>query len=188
MPFLKPVLFLLLTFLLACGSSDREENLRQQRQMEIQQQMVNLPDGFRSDLETLLDHYFELKDALVASDVDLSTEKAAILADFASNMEPGGLNPETEVIWMAFRDPIITESQALTEETDINRQRIPFEEISESMIDLVDIFNPAGYDMYHQSCPMVRDGSADWLSREEKIENPYHGERMMNCGEVVREL
>lgn len=188
MPFLKPVLFLLLTFLLACGSSDREENLRQQRQMEIQQQMVNLPDGFRSDLETLLDHYFELKDALVASDVDLSTEKAATLADFASNIEPGGLNPETEVIWMAFRDPIINESQALSEETDIDRQRIPFEEISESMIDLVDIFNPAGYDMYHQSCPMVRDESADWLSREEKIENPYHGERMMNCGEVVREL
>lgn len=185
---LKSVLLLSLIFLLCCGESDREENLRRQRQMEIQQQLVNLPNGFRSDLAILLDHYFELKDALVASDVELSAGKAALLADFASGIDPGDLNPETKAIWMAFREPVVTGSRALTKETGIDRQRIPFEEISEAVIELVDIFQPVGYEVYHQSCPMGREGPADWLSREEKIQNPYYGERMMNCGEVVRRI
>lgn len=184
----KLFLFLLLSFLLACGSSDREENLRQQRQMQIQQQLVEFPDDFRLELATLFDVYFDLKDDLVKSDAELSAEKATALADLASRIETSDLNPETEMTWMAFRESLVTESEALAKETDINRQRIPFESLSETMIELVDIFRPAGYEIYHQSCPMVRGESADWLSREEPIANPYHGDKMMHCGEIIRRI
>jgi hypothetical protein len=56
------------------------------------------------------------------------------------------------------------------------------------MIQVVENFRPVGYEIYVQSCPMVRSGSADWLSREETIRNPYHGDRMMRCGEVLRQI
>jgi hypothetical protein len=57
-----------------------------------------------------------------------------------------------------------------------------------AMIEVVEAFGPLANTVYRQTCPMVRGGSADWLAEEEQIANPYHGSRMLRCGEVVRKI
>jgi hypothetical protein len=43
--------------------------------------------------------------------------------------------------------------------------------------------------IYVQHCPMANNGDGgDWLSAENKIQNPYYGSEMMECGAVIAEI
>jgi membrane fusion protein, copper/silver efflux system len=184
-------LLLLFSFLLiftACGESEREQAQQQQYEAQLQQQMIETSESFRTDIAEVLESYFNLKDVLVESDAREAAARTGILVERAGEVDVSGLNDETAMVWASFADLIITNGEQLAEETDVDEQRVYFEDISETMIQVVDTFKPVGYEVYVQSCPMVRDGSAEWLSREEQIRNPYHGDRMLNCGEVLRRI
>lgn len=172
----------------ACGESEQEQQQQAEYEAELLQQMIQTTPEFNQQLEGLLEEYFDLKNALVDSDAERASGEATELAERARSIDSGNLDSETAMVWSAFADVIISESDEIPALGDVDDQRIHFEEISETMIQIVETFRPLGYEVYVQSCPMVRDGSADWLSREEEIRNPYHGDRMMNCGEVLRRL
>jgi membrane fusion protein, copper/silver efflux system len=172
----------------ACGETEREQALQEERQQQLQMQTVETTPEFNEQMAALLEHYFDLKDALVESDAEQARELTDRFQEEAEAVDPAGLNEETLAIWVSFSEVMVNSSNELTEQDDVDDQRYHFEYISNAMIDMVDTFRPVGYEVYHQSCPMVRDGSADWLSREEEIRNPYHGDRMMNCGEVIRQI
>lgn len=156
--------------------------------MQLRQQLIETTEAFRNDLTQLLDLYFDLKDTLVATNPEAAAELAGSLVQTVDEADVTGLNDETVMIWASFADDVVSTGNRLQEETDIEEQRFHFESLSETMIQIGDSFRPAGYDIFVQSCPMVRDGSAEWLSREEEIRNPYHGDRMLHCGEVLRRL
>jgi Cu(I)/Ag(I) efflux system membrane fusion protein len=40
----------------------------------------------------------------------------------------------------------------------------------------------------HYYCPMVRGGGGDWMQPGGEIANPYWGDEMLRCGEVVRDM
>jgi hypothetical protein len=43
--------------------------------------------------------------------------------------------------------------------------------------------------IYVEHCPMANNGEGgDWLSGEKKIQNPYYGSAMLECGSVIQEL
>jgi len=73
-------------------------------------------------------------------------------------------------------------------EADVETQRLHFETVSNAYIEMVKAYGPFENVIYRQTCPMVRGGSADWLSKEERVMNPYHGDRMLNCGSVVERI
>ena len=175
-----------LILITACGPSDQEQAQQEQRQQQMQ--MVQTTPEFNEQMAAVLDRYFDLKDALVESDPETAGQYAEALKEEAAGVEHAGLNEETMALWVAFSEVIVNSSSELIDLDDVDDQRYHFEFISESMIQMVDTFRPVGYEIYHQSCPMVRGGSADWLSREEGIRNPYHGDRMMRCGEVIRRI
>lgn len=184
------ILFLLgILVMAACGPTEEEQTQQQQRQMELQQQQASdLPYNFRMEMDSVLTRYFDLKNALVDSDSEQGAEKAEQLSAETYNVMDEVLEAENRGLWLGIAQVIRTETENLAGESDVEEQRFYFERISNAMIQMVESFNPVGYTIYHQSCPMVRDGSADWLSREEQIRNPYHGDRMMNCGEIIRQL
>lgn len=172
----------------ACGPSEQEQAQQEQRQQQMQMQMMQTTAEFYSQMAEVLERYFDLKDALVESDAELAASRAELLSSEADEVDDSTLNDETRAVWISMREVISDRSSELIEESDVDAQRYHFEYISDSMIEMVENFQPVGYTVYLQSCPMVRDGSAEWLSREEEIRNPYHGDRMMNCGEVLRRI
>jgi membrane fusion protein, copper/silver efflux system len=188
MKYYSLILLPILLFVAACSETEQEQQQQAQYEAQLQQQLIETDDQFRNSLNDVLDVYFELKDTLVSSNADASVDVTSELIRTTENADISGLNNETAMIWESFSDVIIANSQRLIEETDIDDQRYYFEDISEAMIHVVDSFRPAGYEIFVQSCPMVRSGTAEWLSREEQIRNPYHGDRMMNCGEVLRRI
>lgn len=183
------ILFFLMILFSSCQPSEEEQAQQKERQMQLQRESVkDLPFNFKNDMDSLLTHYFDLKDALVESDSVASTEHAEQLKNLSSNARIAQLETENEGLWIAISQILDRETGSLIETSDIEEQRLHFEPISEAMIQVVESFNPAGYTIYHQSCPMVRGGSADWLSRDEQISNPYHGDRMLRCGETIQRL
>lgn len=43
-------------------------------------------------------------------------------------------------------------------------------------------------ELTHYYCPMVPGGGGDWMQPGGELANPYWGEQMLRCGEVVRDL
>jgi len=178
----------LILILTACGPSEREQSQQDERQMQLQAQLAESTPEFSQQMSSILDRYFDLKDALVQSDAAKATLSAEQLLSESEQVDASSLSTSSAALWDSYYEVITIRTGELIPLTDVEQQRYRFEYISEAMIEMVDMFQPVGYEIYHQSCPMVRDGSADWLSREERIENPYHGDRMMNCGEVIRRM
>jgi Cu(I)/Ag(I) efflux system membrane fusion protein len=180
--------FSLILILNACGPSEQERAQQEERQMQLQTQLVETTPEFNQQMSNILDRYFDLKDALVESDAEKATSMAELLLNESEQVDASSLNTGSSALWDSYSEVITSRSKELIPLTNVDQQRYRFEYISEAMIEMVEMFQPVGYEIYHQSCPMVRDGSADWLSREEQIANPYHGNRMMRCGEVIRRL
>jgi len=187
---MRYVVFLfLISCVYACQPSEEEQAQQMQRQLELQREAAeDLPFNFKTDLDSLLTDYFALKNALVESDSLGGKEYAEQLKEQAKTVRTARVDAENEGLWMGISQILDREARKLINTSDIEEQRLYFEPISEAMIQVVESFHPVGYTIYHQSCPMVRGGSADWLSREEQIANPYHGDRMLRCGETIRQL
>lgn len=188
MKILVTTLITLILITTGCGPSEREQAQQDERRQQLQMQAVESTTEFDEQMSIVLDRYFTLKDALVESDAETAKVRANTLKSEAERVDPEGLNQESLALWISFKEIIENASDELIREDDIDDQRYHFEFISEAMIEMVKTFRPVGYTVYHQSCPMVRGGSADWLSREEQIANPYHGDRMMRCGEIIERI
>lgn len=172
--------------LLACGGEHQHKATDDGQQAEAAGYPVTAT--FKAMLESVLDHYFVLSESLVQADAESAKSYSA---DFASALEGfvvDELTGSALEFWTDNSTEAIERAKAISELDDIEEQRYQFEYLSEAMINIVREFGPLSFTVYQQRCPMVRDGSADWLSREKGILNPYHGDRMLRCGSIVREI
>lgn len=146
------------------------------------------PGPFLEQLEKATEQYLLLAGALVEDNSEDAVRYSGLMRETLAETEAGTLGEEALDFWSEQWGIIDMRARELEEEADIEAQRLQFEYISEAMIRLIDGFDPLSFEVYVQRCPMVREGSADWVSRSEDILNPYHGDRMLTCGSVVREL
>ncbi len=128
----------------------------------------------KEQLEGILSAYFDIKNALVLTDV--SKAKSAS-SKFLEKLGDG-------------MEDLKKYANNIAEEEDVEEIRAEFEDLSNSMYEVVKD-NAEGKDqtIYKQYCPMAFDNKgAFWLSSEEEIENPYFGDKMLKCGKVQEEI
>jgi Cu(I)/Ag(I) efflux system membrane fusion protein len=76
-------------------------------------------------------------------------------------------------------------SKGINKNEDLVHQRKQFQIISDKIIEMVRKFNKVNGRLFVQFCPMADNNKgAYWLSKEEKVINPYFGDAMLTCGEV----
>ena len=64
-----------------------------------------------------------------------------------------------------------------------------FSTLSDNLYKSVKAFGIGGTDAFYEYCPMAFNNEGGyWLSDNEKIVNPYFGDKMLNCGEVKEKL
>lgn len=185
------LLITLLSVCTACGPTEQEQAQQENREQQLQSQegsTSNLPYNFRLEMETLLDHYFELQDAMLESDPEAAKERSETLAGFTYEVNEDVLSAENQGFWIGIARIIRTESENLFAEDTIEQQQIYFERISTAMIRMADEFNPVRFTLYIMECDEGDIGDNQWLSRDEEIRNPYQGEGMENCGEVIQKI
>jgi Cu(I)/Ag(I) efflux system membrane fusion protein len=185
------ILFLSLTavYYMGCGSNTSP-------QFNPSSAKSSLPEAQTLLAGEILQHYYQLKDALVAtSNKD---------ADAAAKMMKGSLlrlknelnNHKDSAMVTHLQDtaiPQITDSMLIQldlilsvkdETCEVKRLYFkPLSNLTYRFLKAVDIKN---VQVYHQFCPMaLNEQSADWLSASPKIENPYFGQKMLTCGELI---
>lgn len=126
-------------------------------------------------VEAIYKGYIALKDALVSTKFGEAQQAAtALKTDLA-----------------AYKG---CESTALTAgeiagAKDIKTQRKAFTSLSADVIALFKHADISKGSIFVQHCPMANNGDGgDWLAAEKKIQNPYYGDEMMDCGRVVEEI
>ena len=139
-------------------------------------------------LKLVFDDYFEVKDALVKSDGQLTSVKAAKLVKSLANVKMNELEMDVHMVWMKVMNDLKLDAKKMTESKDEKSQRNNFICLSNNMFSLLKI---AKYNepIYYQFCPMANDGKgANWLSKENEIKNPYYGSAMLSCGKTVETI
>ena len=78
---------------------------------------------------------------------------------------------------------ILEEVEKLEQSMEIKTQRGHFYNLSQEIINSAQVFGVNDGQYFIQYCPMAKnDKGASWLSKEEKILNPYFGDAMLTCG------
>lgn len=138
--------------------------------------------------DAILDAYLQLSDALVETSAADASEFAGQLNEESRRFNTGDLEQAIRGHATGWIETLRHRSREISEETDVEEQRRSYHELSETLITMVETFGHQKNALYHQRCPMVNGGNGDWLSTQEGILNPYHGDRMLRCGMTVRIL
>lgn len=120
-------------------------------------------------LKTLFDHYFALKDALVASDSPLASTKAEELLLTLNTIQMNQLTHEEHTVWMAVMNDLKVDTQRIKDSKDLITQRSHFRTLSEYIYQLSKV-SKQDTPSFYQHCPMANDGKgANWLSKDSAI-------------------
>ncbi|MHC0447433.1 DUF3347 domain-containing protein [Flavobacterium sp. 3-218] len=137
-----------------------------------------------SQLQSVYDSYFAVKDALIKSDSKLTSAKAATLLAAINAVKMDKLKGSEHTVWMKVVKKLTADAKSISTTTDLKKQRETFKSLSKNTYDLIKVSNP-DQPIYKQYCPMA---DADWLSKEKAVKNPYYGSSMLTCGNVVETI
>jgi Cu(I)/Ag(I) efflux system membrane fusion protein len=143
---------------------------------------------FKSQLNEVLKEYLVLKDALVESDNSSVSLVAKNIQSKLDDVDMSLVKGDMHVIWMDHLAELSKSVKELTENNNLEYQRDEFLTLSETLIESIKTFGVTGV-VYQQFCPMTNGGKGGyWLSESEEIANPYYGDQMHNCGEIVTKI
>lgn len=148
---------------------------------------------FNQSYQQLLTGYYNLKDALVASDTSKANAASKELIVYADSLKIQEINGDSTGMIRetarTFTGTISGSAQALVKEPTLEAKRKEFEMISDALYTLTQTVRYGGEKIYYQYCPMAFDNrGAYWLSNRPVIRNPYFGDEMLECGEVKDSL
>ncbi len=165
------------------------------RELMIKEPIVAVPEwkdvkeksslGLKKEVFSLVEAYLLLKDALVEARPAEAARLANQMETKRSSIDVNNEHDEVVENWKKLNVVLAPLTQAIAEETNLDKQRQHFITLSDSMIALISSIGFEGATLYLQNCPMANnDQGADWLSRDKNIRNPYYGSLMMTCGTV----
>jgi Cu(I)/Ag(I) efflux system membrane fusion protein len=144
---------------------------------------------FTMQLNTVFDQYIALKDAFVQSDVKEIVQVAMKLEKALSKVDMKLLTGDANMKWMDLSGNAGKQLKLIISSVKIEEQRMAFSELSNQLYKTVKTFGLMEKTAYYQFCPMAFDSKgAYWLSESKKIQNPYFGEKMIDCGETKETL
>ena len=140
---------------------------------------------FQNQLKSVFNEYINLKNALVKDDSKSVVAESKKLLDNLSKVDMQLLKSDkTHNHWMSVEKEIKMVTVSISKTLDLKEQRNHFKDLSTYLTNAIEVFG-INEKVYHQFCPMANNNKgAYWLSKEEKVINPYYGEAMLTCGEV----
>ena len=167
---------LALSTLIACNSNNQTTETKDTTAVKSTDTAILNELSFKDEqLTSIYDSYIKLKDQLVETKHEDAKLAASELATVLKGFE-GCENAATI-------------ASKISEVKDIKAQRAAFTDLN---VELIPVFKHTALTagtIYVQHCPMANNGDGgDWLSSEKKIQNPYYGDEMMECGRVAEEI
>ena len=150
----------------------------------IKIEISTIEDADSTQLQSVYDAYFTVKDALIKSDAKLTSAKAKDLLTAITAVKMDKLKSDEHTAWMKVMKKLTADAKSISTSSDLKKQRETFKSLSKSTYELIKV-SKSSQVVYKQYCPMA---DADWLSKEKAVKNPYYGSSMLTCGNVVETI
>lgn len=172
------------------ASHDHEhQNSSDQEVAESSAPQFDVSKDFQNQLAEVFTSYNALKEAFVESDPDKVKSEAASTSQAVASVDMKLLEGQAHNDWMAYLTPINNALKQIEGSSDIEKQREAFSTVSDNLYKSIKAFGLGGKEAFYEYCPMAfNNEGAYWLSDNEKIRNPYFGDKMLNCGTVKERL
>jgi Cu(I)/Ag(I) efflux system membrane fusion protein len=159
--------------------------LKQAENFTKMQERLAVSNGFQNQLKLVFNEYITLKNALVREDSKDVIRTSKKLLAFLSKVDVKLLEKkEARNHWISLEKEIQLVATLISNTAQIKVQRNYFKQVSAAIINSVQVFG-VNEKVFVSFCPMADDNKgAYWLSKEEKVINPYFGAAMLTCGEI----
>ena len=156
--------------------------------------MKNTEGSVASDLKAqfapVLTAYYGVKDALVADNAQLAATNAKAMKAALSKIDTKSWTAKDRSTYEPLAKKMETGAGTIGDNAaKIAQQREQFESLSTNLFSVTKALKVNSEAAYWQFCPMANEGKgAYWLSKENKVKNPYYGKSMLTCGSVKETL
>lgn len=148
---------------------------------EISATFPTVDAGVSAYMKSLMQDYLGIKNSLIDGNVDKAASSSASMSEAMKGFDKSLFSSDQKKVYDGIESDLKEHAEHISK-SKLDHQREHFAMMSEDMYDMVKAFG-AGMTLYHDHCPMFKDGSM-WLSETKDIRNPYYGEKMMTCGSV----
>ncbi|MCS3798068.1 DUF3347 domain-containing protein [Niastella sp. OAS944] len=155
----------------------------------VKASFTNVDAAVANQIKNITDDYLQIKNALTNGKAADAGEAANKMLAALKGLDKSLLSADQKKVYDQQEGNLKTSGEHIAKSTgDIEHQREMFSSLSESLYTVVKAFG-GGKTLYHDHCPMAKDGKgAMWLSETKEIKNPYFGDKMMECGSVEEEI
>ncbi|MFT5824240.1 MAG: Cu(I)/Ag(I) efflux system membrane fusion protein [Crocinitomix sp.] len=176
------------------GGADEKKEMDMSKMDMTKEVMIDkatVPTQFKKQLGFVVESYLSVKDKLADDNSNIQSDVSAVqksLTKVDMSLVMGDAHNE----WMKTLKSLNKNIKILSKAVNIDEQRIIFLTISKT---LSDVLAKLGLEMenkkrvYLEFCPMANNNNGGyWISAKKEIQNPYYGDSMIGCGEVLSEL
>lgn len=165
----------------------KKETAPEQKQQPLKQ--ADNSDAFNSSFGVMLNSYYKLKDALVASDTAKSSVAALELATAADSLKINEIKADTmgvlKLTAQEYAGTISGSAKGLAGESTLEARRQEFKMITDALYVLFQTVRYNEQKIYWIHCPMAFNNTgAYWINQDSTVRNPYFGDKMLTCGTV----
>ncbi len=165
-----------------------DENHSETTTVKVKELIDSEQEKQTNQLKAVFDNYFKVKNALVKTDGNTASTKAAALLAAINAVKMDMLSTDEHFVWMKVLKTIKEDTANIANTKDAKKQRDHFDTLSLNTYALMKV-SKQETPTYYQFCPMANNGKgANWLSKENTIKNPYYGSMMLSCGKVVETI
>jgi Cu(I)/Ag(I) efflux system membrane fusion protein len=148
------------------------------------------PETFNDQIAALSETYLDITSALAEDDE--AAARNAVERTLTSLEEMPGqlLAGEAESAWVEQSTKMGEWLKAMKDADGIDKMRLSLDSLTDALANTLEVFGVTpDPPIYEAHCPMALDGEgAEWLQRGTEVRNPYFGQSMLSCGEVVRQV
>jgi hypothetical protein len=152
--------------------------------------MSKMDNGLKAQFAPVLAAYYSIKDALTADNSNLSAENGKAMKTALRKIDTKNWTAKERNAYDEVAKKLDTDAEHIGDNAGkINQQRDRFVTLSNNLSTLTKALKINSEPAYLQYCPMANGGKgAYWLSKENKVKNPYYGKSMLTCGSVKETL
>ncbi len=156
--------------------------------------MKNTEGVSASDLKAqfapVLAAYYGLKDALAADNGNVAAENGKAMKMALRKIDTKNWTAKERNVYDEVAKKLDTDAEHIGDNANkIDHQREHFISLSSNLSAVTKALKINSEPAYLQFCPMANGGKgAYWLSKENKVKNPYYGKSMLSCGSVKETL
>jgi membrane fusion protein, copper/silver efflux system len=156
---------------------------------QIRTDPVTLSQADGRRLEDIARAYLDVAGALSQDNAEGARRAAGVLEAALEATDFGNLDREAGREWNLLRREMRASAATMARASNIDVLRGELLPLSIRIDTAVRTFRSDQVGaLFRAMCPMVDGGNGYWLTRVERVENPYHGAAMFACGEVQEKV